>query len=154
MLGLQCMNNQWTKSTFKNRPRCYVKSPTAQDVFQPIPGFISCAEVTGRWGLLCQHWHQVTAHRPCNNSRRTILPFTVSDQLVHVLCRLTASVERCFRSPVMLHHPRVPVMAGTSLSSGLSQLPGHWLLLVALENQLIHLCTQTSLHQTYFIHHA
>ena len=36
----------------KNRPRCCVKSPTAQDAFQPIPGLISCAGVTGRWGLL------------------------------------------------------------------------------------------------------
>ena len=33
------------------RPRCYAKSPTAQDVFQPIPGLISCAGVTVRWGL-------------------------------------------------------------------------------------------------------
>ena len=28
------------------------KSPTAQDGFWPIPGLISCAGVTGRWGLL------------------------------------------------------------------------------------------------------
>ena len=34
------------------RPRCCVKLPTAQDVFQPIPGLISCAGVTGRWGVL------------------------------------------------------------------------------------------------------
>ena len=34
------------------RPKCYAKSPTVQDVFQPIPGVISCAGVTGRWGLL------------------------------------------------------------------------------------------------------
>ena len=36
----------------KNRPRCYAKSPNAWDAFQPIPGLISCTEVTGRWGLL------------------------------------------------------------------------------------------------------
>ena len=36
----------------KYRPRCYVKSPTAQDAFRPIPGLISCAGVTGRWELL------------------------------------------------------------------------------------------------------
>ena len=29
------------------RPRCCVKSPTAQDVFQPIPGLVSYAGVTG-----------------------------------------------------------------------------------------------------------
>ena len=46
------MNNQWTTLFKENRPRCYAKSPTAQDVFQPIPGFSSCAGVTERWGLL------------------------------------------------------------------------------------------------------
>ena len=35
----------------EKRPRCHVKSPTAQDAFQPIPGLINCTEVTGRWGL-------------------------------------------------------------------------------------------------------
>ena len=29
-----------------------MKSPTAQGAFQPIPDLISCAGVTGRWGLL------------------------------------------------------------------------------------------------------
>ena len=38
--------------SLKNRARCYVKSPTAQDVFRPVPGLISCAGGTGRWGLL------------------------------------------------------------------------------------------------------
>ena len=28
------------------KPRCYKKSPTAQDMFQTIPGLISCAGVT------------------------------------------------------------------------------------------------------------
>ena len=50
------MGNTWTINEPhlpKNRPRCYVKSPTAQDAFQLIPGLISTAGVTGRWGLLC-----------------------------------------------------------------------------------------------------
>ena len=34
-----------------NIPRCHVKSPTAHDMFWPIPGLISCAGVTRRWGL-------------------------------------------------------------------------------------------------------
>ena len=42
-----CMNNQWTTSPLKNRPRCYAKSPTAQDTFRPTPGIISCTGVTG-----------------------------------------------------------------------------------------------------------
>ena len=37
------MNNQRTTNHFKNRPRCYTKSPTVQDAFWPIPGLISCA---------------------------------------------------------------------------------------------------------------
>ena len=36
----------------KGRPRCYVKSPTVQDAFWPIPDVISYAGVTGSWGLL------------------------------------------------------------------------------------------------------
>ena len=43
------LNSQFLK---KGRPRSYAKSPTVQDAFQPIPGLISCAGVTGRWGLL------------------------------------------------------------------------------------------------------
>ena len=31
----------------EGRRSCYVKSPTAQDAFWPIPGLISCAGVTG-----------------------------------------------------------------------------------------------------------
>ena len=31
----------------EGRHSCYVKSPTAQDAFWPIPGLISCAGVTG-----------------------------------------------------------------------------------------------------------
>jgi len=34
----------------KGRPRCYAKSPSAQDMFWPIPGLISCAGVTRWWG--------------------------------------------------------------------------------------------------------
>ena len=37
-----CMNNQQTIPT------------TSADTFQPIPGCISCAEITGRWGY-CMH---------------------------------------------------------------------------------------------------
>ena len=40
------MINQQTTSPLKNRPRCYAKSPTVQDTFQPIPGLTSCGEVT------------------------------------------------------------------------------------------------------------
>ena len=36
----------------KERPRCYVRSLTLQDAFQPISDLISCAGVTRRWGLL------------------------------------------------------------------------------------------------------
>ena len=39
-------------SSLKTRPRCYAKSPTGQDAFQAIPGLISCAGVTRRWGVL------------------------------------------------------------------------------------------------------
>ena len=53
------MNNQRTTVPLKNRPRCYAKSPTAQDVFRPIPSLISCAGVTGGWGL-----HDVIALSP------------------------------------------------------------------------------------------
>ena len=51
---MQSMNNQ---RTISNRPRCYAKSPTAQDAFWPIPGLINCAEVTGNMQeieLICQ----------------------------------------------------------------------------------------------------
>ena len=34
------------------KPRCYTKSPTVQDMFRTIPGLISCAGVTNKWGLL------------------------------------------------------------------------------------------------------
>ena len=35
-----------------NRPRCYAKSPTAQDVFRPTPSLISYTGVIERWRLL------------------------------------------------------------------------------------------------------
>ena len=38
----------------KDRSRCYAKSPTAQDMFHPIPAVISCAGVNGRGRLLSQ----------------------------------------------------------------------------------------------------
>ena len=34
----------------KDRPRCYAKSPTAQDAFEPTPGFVSCAGGDRGWG--------------------------------------------------------------------------------------------------------
>ena len=63
-----CMNNQWTTFPYKKRPRCYVKSPTAQDVFRPIPGLINCTGVTGRWESnryahsKLKSTHEVTTH--------------------------------------------------------------------------------------------
>ena len=47
------MNCQWTTSPLR-RPayRCYAKSPTVQDAFQPIQGLISCTGVTMREKLL------------------------------------------------------------------------------------------------------
>jgi len=38
-------NNQWSTSLWiqKSKPRCCAKSPTVQNVFQPIPGLINCA---------------------------------------------------------------------------------------------------------------
>ena len=40
------MINQQTTFLLKNRPRCYAKTPTVQDTFQPIPGLTSYVEVT------------------------------------------------------------------------------------------------------------
>ena len=40
----------------KGKPRWYAKSPTVQNVFQPIPGLINCAVVTGRWVM---HMHSI-----------------------------------------------------------------------------------------------
>ena len=40
----------------KNRPRCYVKSPTVKDTFRPIPGLISCA------GPECMVWNYKGLH--------------------------------------------------------------------------------------------
>jgi len=59
-VNMECQHVAWPHARtinephfpVKNRPRCYEKSPTAQDAFRPIPGLISCAAVTGRWGLL------------------------------------------------------------------------------------------------------
>ena len=60
------MNNQQTTSPLQNRPGCYAKSPTVQDVFWPTPGLISCTGVTRRWGLLSHAQNAV-----CNPSART-----------------------------------------------------------------------------------
>ena len=48
---LMYINNQQTTSPYKNRPRCYAKSPTVQNMFWPILGLISCAGVAGKWEL-------------------------------------------------------------------------------------------------------
>ena len=46
-------DNHMNHISHKNRLRCYAKSPIVQDVFPgPIPDLISCAGVTGGWGLL------------------------------------------------------------------------------------------------------
>ena len=54
----------------KGRPRFYTKSPTGQDIFWTIPGLISCAGVTGRWGLLSHAQNagliHTTGRRPSN----------------------------------------------------------------------------------------
>ena len=43
----------------KGRPRCHLKSPTVQDVFQLIPGLISCTGITERLGLLSHELHKM-----------------------------------------------------------------------------------------------
>ena len=50
-----CMHEHSMNHMFLNKKyvsRGFAKSPTAQDMFQPIPGLISCAGVTGKWGQL------------------------------------------------------------------------------------------------------
>ena len=48
----KCMHQQSTNHiSLIKQARCYAKSPTAQDAFQPMPGLISCAGVTRKWGL-------------------------------------------------------------------------------------------------------
>ena len=51
-LSVHCTLSMNHISLKKNRPRCYAKSPTAQDTFRPIPGLISCTGLTGKWGLV------------------------------------------------------------------------------------------------------
>ena len=65
----------------KSRPRCYVKSPIAQDVFRPIPGLISCAGVTGRWRLLSHAQHVVRWLALSKRSGR-------SSYILHTACTL------------------------------------------------------------------
>ena len=56
-----CMMSQWTNISLnkKDKFRCYAKSATAQDVFQPTPAVISCAGVNGRGRLLSQEQNPV-----------------------------------------------------------------------------------------------
>ena len=60
--------------SLKNRLRCYVKSPTAQDVFRPIPGLISYTGVTRRGGLL-------------SHARNAVRWLVLSKRLVEALWR-------------------------------------------------------------------
>ena len=55
-----------------NRPRCYAKSPTAQDAFQPIPGLISCAGVTGNGDCHIMHKMQSEVSRDSENLESTV----------------------------------------------------------------------------------
>ena len=43
----------------QKKPWRSAKSSTVQDTLQPIPGLISCAGVTGRWGLLSHAQNEV-----------------------------------------------------------------------------------------------
>ena len=45
--------------SLKNRCVRYAKSPIAHETFQTMPGLISCAGVTRRWGLLSRAQHAV-----------------------------------------------------------------------------------------------
>lgn len=48
------------------RPRCHAKSSTTQDVFGPIPSFISWAGVTRRWAISCTKCSQSLAGKPAS----------------------------------------------------------------------------------------
>ena len=50
---LCCVHEQSTNHiSLRNDHRCYAWPPTASNMLRPIPNLISCAGVTGRWGLL------------------------------------------------------------------------------------------------------
>ena len=67
--------------------RSYVKSPTAQDIFRPIPGLISCAGVTRRWGLPCHAQH--VANMLCNQiSFINLCCFWYSNNLTWIIKQL------------------------------------------------------------------
>ena len=58
MLAL-CMNSTIDEPhsmNKKGRPRCYAKSPTAQDVFWPIPGLISCTLIMEDSVIIVWQW--------------------------------------------------------------------------------------------------
>ena len=69
-----------------NTPRCYVKAPTAQDTFRPIPDFISCARVTGRWRLLS---HAQKAVRWLAISKRSVEAF----RMQHIFMQLSFALS-------------------------------------------------------------
>ena len=63
------MNNQLNHiSLKKNRPRCYVKSPIAQDAFRPIPGLINCAGLVLGKITFYSHEHSTSIHRISSTS--------------------------------------------------------------------------------------
>ena len=49
--------------SLKNWPRCYANPPAVLDVFRPLPGLISYAGVTRRWGLLSHAQNDVGRSR-------------------------------------------------------------------------------------------
>ena len=60
--------------------RCYAKSPTAQDAFRSIPGLISYAGVTRRWGLLYHAWQTISQ---------------TARWIIQQLCQLAATSHKC-----------------------------------------------------------
>ena len=98
---LQWRRNRSSCSGFeKNSPRCYAKSP--------IPGLISCAGVTGRWGLLSHAQNVVKwlalSKRSAEALRAAVLRAAVfhSKIVIVMCCRCTnvcvlAHIQKCWR---------------------------------------------------------
>ena len=59
--------------SLKNWPRCYANPPAVLDVFRPLPGLISYAGVTGRWGLLSHAQNDVGRSRGMHLSIGSLL---------------------------------------------------------------------------------
>ena len=77
--------------SLKNRPRCYTKSPTAQDVFRPLPRLISYAGVTRRWGLLSHAQNDVATCKSIGRSRGMHLYRIASGSILNPKRRLRIS---------------------------------------------------------------